>query len=509
MRHLTVEGSHETAEAFLANFSIYFVVSQRNHTPWLDDPRPSYGCAFFSCGDRWRHQGGGGYSNPGIAFPGADFRNLLLAQVSNTSRMVHFRSSWRPPGNPAPRGHLRPWALIVACARFLLGLLLASATIVPSAWAASDTFITKDAIRKRLAIRKSLSCTVRTGFPVLLFDFRIHSPFVVSLPTKAIQDSEHLYVRVWTLPLNDLDGKPFPSRPNTHFLANRFSVLDLMQRGNQFLEVSGSVATGAGEYRHVLAVDNGQGQGCVKEWKVKAKPPRDLLPELALSPGEATDPRLTSFMRQRNLPKREGGIRAAVMLNVDNRSWRRVLTDANNMIALAAALRRVAEDERVSETALTVFSLEDQKIFFDQDYSPTVDFRRLGSAFRQVKPGQVEFSSLSAGSEARFLAGMLREREVRLAQADLILFVGARSPVSDKVPPAALESLRPGGRAKVTYLVTNPFRWRSPLSRDVIGHAVKALGGNERDIRLPEDLPRTVNQLVKDSFRPGEHPAAQ
>lgn len=381
--------------------------------------------------------------------------------------------------------------------------------LTPLSLPAADAAISKDSIRKRLSIRNNLACTVRTGFPILLFDFRIHSPFVVTLPGKPIRDSEHLFVRVWTVPLKDLDGQPFPSRPRTHFLSNQLSIRDLQQTGNQFFEVSGSVATGAGEYRHFLAVDNGKGLGCVKEWKVKAKPPRDLLPELALKPGEATDPRLTSFMRQRNVAKREGGIRAAVMLNVDNRSWRRVMTDANNMIALAAALRRVAEDERVAETALTVFSLEDQKVLFDQGYEATVDFRRLGVAFRQLKPGQVELTNLSLGSEARFLAEMLREREDRLAQADLVLFVGARSPVSDKVSPAVLESLRPSTRTIVSYLVTNPFRWRSPLNRDVIGHAVKALGGSERDIRLPADLPRTVNQLVRESLRGADSPAAQ
>ncbi len=314
---------------------------------------------------------------------------------------------------------------------------------------------------------------------------------------------------MWTVPLKDPDGQPFAEPKQTNFLANRFPLEELAQTSNQFLQVSGSIATGAGEYRHFLSVDNGKGLGCVKEWKVKAKPDKSLLPELALKPGQATDPRLTSFVRQRAIAKRESGIRVTVMLNVDNRSWRRVLTDSGNMIALAAALRKVAEDERVREVALTAFSLEDQAVYFDQDYREIVDFRRLGATFRQMKPGQVELSQLSAGSEARFLAELLREREERLSEADLILFVGARSPVSDKVPPTALETLRPNNGTKVAYLVTNPFRWRSPLNRDVIGHAVKALGGAEKDIRLPGDLTKAINEMVRDSMRSVETPATQ
>jgi hypothetical protein len=377
-----------------------------------------------------------------------------------------------------------------------------------AAWARQPALST-DAIREQLHLQKPLSCAVRTGFPVLLFDFKMHSPFVVTVPVKAVKESKLLNVRVWTVPTKDLDGKPFTDKQGGNFLASRFSLSNLRQSGNQFLQVSGSVATGAGEYRHFVSVDDGEGLGCVKEWKVKAKPERSVLPELALKPGEATDPQLTAFARQRAVAKREDGIRVAVMMNVDNRSWRGVLTDANNMIALAAALRRIAEDERVREVALTAFSLEDQEIFLDQPYNEIVDFRLLRRAFQQLKPGLVDWNQLNVGSEAQFLADLLRDREAWLAQADLVLFVGARSPVSDKVSPAALEGLRMGNASPVAYLVTNPFRWRSPLNRDVIGHAVKALGGAEKEIRLPADLTKAVQQMVRESMRQVEAPVAQ
>lgn len=368
----------------------------------------------------------------------------------------------------------------------------------------AQTPISQDQIKQQLGLTESLSCNLRSSFPVLLFDFRMHSPYRILLPMKAVRDSDHLRIRIWTVPLKDANGNPFEPQRGPHFMANRFRMEDFAQSSNQFMQIDGSIATGAGEYRHFLSVDNGKGLGCVKEWRAKAKPSRALLPELELEPGEATDPRLTSFMRQRQVAKRENGIRVAVLLNADNRSWRRVLTDSGNMIAIAAAVRKVAEDERVLETSLTVFSLHDQTELFDQDFDATVDFRRLGYAFRQLKPGQVDLSKLSAGSEAQFLADVIRKREQRLSEADLILFVGARSPVTDKVPPAALEALRPGARARVVYLVTNPFRWRTPLNRDVIGHAVKALGGAEKEIRLPADLTKALNQAVRESLPPLE-----
>lgn len=351
----------------------------------------------------------------------------MVRQESNKESMHVPRNfrwflGWSPGSPPCAPGRNAAWMLLC-----VLALLT---PVLP----AQEPTITPDGIRKQLNLRQTLSCSVRTAFPVLLFDFKMHSPFVVTLPMKPLKESEQVLVRVWTVPVKDLDGKPFPNQKNAHFLANRFRMADLTSSGNQFLQVNGSIATGAGEYRHYLSVDNGKGLGCVKEWKVKAKPSRELLPELVLKPGEATDPRLTAFLRQRTVPKQESGIRVAVMLNVDNRSWRRVITDSNNMIALAAALRRVAEDERVREVALTAFSLEDQTVFFDQQYTEIVDFRRLGNAFRQMKPGQVEVSKLSLGSEARFLAGILREREDRLSQADLILFVGARSLLRIRCP---------------------------------------------------------------------------
>jgi hypothetical protein len=401
-------------------------------------------------------------------------------------------------GNRRPQtlptlGWLAARGCLAVCAGLVCVLLL------PSALIAQDR-LSKDSIRKQLGLQKSISCSTRTSFPVLLFDFRIHSPYRVIVPLKQVKDSKQLTVRTWTVALKDANGRKFEEQRLAHFSTYRFRMSDFSQSGNRLVQLDGSIATGAGEYRHFLAIDDGEGLGCVKEWKVKAKTSRQLLPELALAPGEATDPRLTAFTRQKPVPKNEHGIRVAVVLNADNRSWSRVLTDSGNMIALAAAVRRVAEDERVREVALTVLSLHDQNVLFEHSYREVVDFRRLGGAFRQLKPGRVDLKNLTEGSEAEFLANVLREREDMLAEADLVLFLGARSPVTDKVPPSTLEVLQPKQRKKVAYLVTNPFRWKGPLSRDVIGHAVRALGGMEKDIRLPGDLPKAINQVVSESL---------
>jgi hypothetical protein len=171
------------------------------------------------------------------------------------------------------------------------------------------------------------------------------------------------------------------------------------------------------------------------------------------------------------------------------------------MVALAASLRKVAEDPRVKELALTVFSLEDQNVLYDQDYRPTVNFRGVSRSFRELKPGVVEFSDLAARSEAHFLGKVLREREDRIGDADLLLFLGARSPVTDKLKAADLESIPPRRDRTTAYLVTNPFRWRSPLARDVIGHFVKDLNGKEREIRIPAELAKSVDNILDEALR--------
>src|SRR3546814_4553585 len=60
-------------------------------------------------------------------------------------------------------------------------------------------------------------------------------------------------------------------------------------------------------------------------------------------------------------------------------------------------------------------------------------------------------------------------------------------------------SPRRGGTT--VYLVTNPFRWRSPVDRDVIGHFVKTLNGKEREIRVPEELAKAVDQLLSEAVK--------
>lgn len=362
--------------------------------------------------------------------------------------------------------------------------------------------ITKDLIRKQLSLTGLLSCTIRTSFPRPSFDFRMHSPYQVLLPIRTIRDRPDLYLRVWTVPLKDAQGKPFHPPKEPHLMVNRYRVKNVTQADRSFLRVDGSVTTGAGEYRHFLSIDDGKGFGCIREWRVKAKPPGSMAGSLSLKPGEVQDPRLMAFRRQQNVEKRPDGLRVAVMLNADNRSWRRVLADGNNMTALAATLRRIAEDARVSEVALTVLTLEDQEVLYDQDFQEQVNFARLGMAFRRLKPGQIEVTKLSEGSEARFLAAVLQKRDERFAGADLLVFIGARSPVTDKIPPVALESLRPLHGRTVSYLITNPFprRLRQLISRDMVGHAVKAMGGTEKEIMFPGDLAKAVDRILSNAM---------
>jgi hypothetical protein len=368
--------------------------------------------------------------------------------------------------------------------------------------AAAQEEITKEWIRQQLSLTGSLNCTVRTSFPTPSFDFRIHSSYQVLLPIRVVRDKPDLYLRVWTVPLKDDAGKPFEPPKKPHVMTQHYRMRNITQSDRSFLRVDGSVVTGAGEYRHFLAVDDGKGNGCVRDWRVKAKPPRSLSGALALKPGEVQDPRLAAFRRQEKVEKQPDGLRVAVMLNADNRSWRRVLADGNNMTALTSTLRRIAEDPRVREIALTVFTLEDQEILYDQDFQEEVNFSKFRNAFRRLKPGEIDISKLRQGSEARFLAGALQDREQRFAAADLLVFVGARSPVTDKISPVALESLEPLRGRTVSYLITNPFPRRQVQvsTRDMVGHAVRALGGTEKEIYFPGDLAKAVDLMLRNAM---------
>jgi hypothetical protein len=73
--------------------------------------------------------------------------------------------------------------------------------------------------------------------------------------------------------------------------------------------------------------------------------------------------------------------------------------------------------------------------------------------------------------------------------------------VTDKLNPAERESIAPRRDAATAYLVTNPFQWRSPIARDVIGHIVKNLNGKEREIRVPEELAKAVDEILEEAKR--------
>jgi hypothetical protein len=54
----------------------------------------------------------------------------------------------------------------------------------------------------------------------------------------------------------------------------------------------------------------------------------------------------------------------------------------------------------------------------------------------------------------------------------------------------------------VSYLITNPFPRRQVQvsTRDMVGHAVRALGGTEKEIYFPGDLTKAVDLMLRNAM---------
>jgi len=336
-----------------------------------------------------------------------------------------------------------------------------------------------------------IRCKARAFKPFLGFEFRFLSGYFIEVPIRDLAGPPNeLVISVTVRPISVEGREPvsFGREFQTGALPSR--------RGT--VELSGSLALGEGKYDIQWQLHDRFGRFCSESWTVEAKlSKKDRGVPLILGPGEVAPSVVFLFREEVSV---RGGpadkkLRIKLLVSMDVRRRRQVVIRLWQYSRLVAILRSLSRNPSLVEFSLVAFSLEDQQILYQQDYSDSIDFPALGRGLGDLTPATVTFDQLGKTKEQEFLANLLAEEVGGDKNADAYVFVGSDIRIGKKIPKETLAPLTNPG-APVFYLNSTRHPWRGML-----GNAVKTLKGTEYKIRQPREVSNAVEKMV-DSIGP-------
>ena len=331
-----------------------------------------------------------------------------------------------------------------------------------------------------------IRCRARAFKPFLGFEFRFLSGYLIAIPQRDLAGpANELLISVTVRPVS-VEGREPVS------LNREFQTRALPDRRGVF-ELSGSLALGEGKYDIQWQLRDRFGRFCSQSWTVEAKLSRkDRGVPLILGPG-AVAPSVVFLFRE-ELSVRGGPadkkLRIKLLVSMDLRRRRQVTIRLWQYSRLVAILRSLSRNPSLVEFSLVAFSLEEQQILYQQDYSDSINFPALGTGLRALTPVTVAFEQLGKTKEQEFLAKLLAEEVGGDKEADAYVFVGSDIRLGKKIPKETLAPLTNPG-APVFYLNSTRYPWRGML-----GNAVKTLKGTEYKILQPRQVSNAVEKMV-------------
>jgi hypothetical protein len=341
-----------------------------------------------------------------------------------------------------------------------------------------------------------IDCDLETLDPRLFFDFRLHHFFRIDIPMKEARKLAGPLTL--TMDVENVGGPaadPFHSE----------TVLPLLgiseKKGGGTVEISGSFATGEGRYRSIVHLQDAAGKSCSFAWNPEAEldgKDRKKV-RMRIRPGDIQNSEIDLFTNSRAYTNRTVAdtrkLRLKLFVNVDRPTPKKVTSSPRNMVVLVSALREILRRPDVGEVALTLFSLEDQKVLHEQDFQRFIDFNQLGKDAEELEPGLVSLRELRR-TEGEFFGEMLVEREGLIDEADATVFIGMRSIYRDDAPKQVINRFR--NRGNDMFLIqSNPYFTNFRPFRDLVSEFVDDVDGKEYEVRLPRDLAESVTKILE------------
>lgn len=330
--------------------------------------------------------------------------------------------------------------------------------------------------------RSDLPCTITSRKPELGLDFMFHTGYSVSIPVRELAGSGNLLTVV------------FRVYPEKHFnkatyFVQKMPVPAIGQDAQGRVALEGSFLVGKGGYLVDWLVRDSDERVCAGFWMLEPKVgskdgavagavPHDTVLPADANPFAQPSPVATE--------QRGGPLNVKIIVNFAPQNIERATPSSADVEGLAAILRTIGREPRVSKYTIVACSVAAQQVFYRQQDAPHLNLSALGQAFNALALGKVDVKQLAVkNGEIEFLTNLILN-EVKNDRFDGLIFVGPKYPLDANVSPGVIAQLKEND-LPVFYLTyeSDPllFPWR-----DAIGHVVKQLRGFQYSISRPCDL---------------------
>lgn len=340
--------------------------------------------------------------------------------------------------------------------------------------------------------RVDLPCSVQHLDPQLEFDLQYQAGYVAKIPLSALSgDGNALRVLFRIRPLDGTDRE--------FYFTDRFVVPSIAEGAEGDASLPGYYTLGPGEYKvEWLMRDRGE-QVCADSWVVKPSPTEEFA-ELAL-----TRPSHTVAPHEEQLFLAEPPVRRAaesellhvkILANFSPQDLSDARIRPSELRSLVSMLRAIAREPQFGEFSLVAFSMQEERILYEQESAPQIDFPALGQRIDELEAGRVRFDQLEDEESApKFVSTLVAEHlNGQTPQADAIILVGPKVMLEKGLPGEILKL--PGSQhLPIFHFVynTNPRAnpWKGALSK-----VLRSYKGLEYTITLPRDLGKAMTEMM-------------
>ncbi len=339
--------------------------------------------------------------------------------------------------------------------------------------------------------RSDLPCSVDPVKPAVGFDLRFHSGYEVSVPLKELAGEENQLTMIFRV-------TPESQREHQFYFSQHVHVPRIAEdaSGNAYLE--GLFDLGEGRYHVDWLMRDRSDRVCSSYWDLEAQlAAKDKPLNVILAPGTAEAAEIEEFKAEPAVERvhNQPPLSVKVLVHFAPQREHSVAFPPEELATLVSILRDIDREPQIGRFSVVAFSLQEQRILYDQPWAQGIDFPSLGQALRNLKLGTVDVKRLeNKNGETDFLSNLIQQVVGKDDHTDALVFAGPKALVEESVPRDTLKGV---GELEypVFYLNYNLHPQDVPW-RDAIGRAVKYFRGYEFTITRPRDLGAAMSDMV-------------
>lgn len=342
--------------------------------------------------------------------------------------------------------------------------------------------------------RNTLKCSITTRQPLLDFGFRFEAAYLVECPFSDFDGRETdlaTYARVTPkggTPVVMGDVYRIPTAP-----PERLAKVDL-RRLHLTVAMSGSFATGEGEYRVEILAADAHNRSCMKRWTMRARRSRGQrnLP-MAIEAGMVThvwpDPWPGPILHSGT------SLRLTVLLHAAPMNPRGAKLRAWDRAFLLQSLSTLLQKMPCESVQVIAFNLDQEKEVYRRAQFDGSAFEELARALREMELGTVSYQALQrVPAPNTLLATLANEQLAAPDPSDAVIFLGPTMRADRKTPQSLLHPNKPG---QPRFFYFEYFPVQGADFADSIENLTGTLHGSTFRIHSPAEFGKGMQKLLR------------